>query len=113
MRASDIHIEPFETEVRIRYRIDGELQTINILGKESLGPLVARIKILAGLNIAERRIPQDGKIITTVGEDEVDLRVSILPVVNGEKIVIRILDRKSYKVGKEKLGLSVDNLNKT
>ncbi|PRR81450.1 GspE/PulE family protein [Clostridium vincentii] len=112
MRASDIHIEPFETEVRIRYRIDGELQIINVLGKESLGPLVARIKILAGLNIAERRIPQDGKIVTSVGQDEVDLRISILPVVNGEKIVIRILDRKSYKVGKEKLGLSSENLKK-
>lgn len=112
MRASDIHIEPFETEVRIRYRIDGKLKTINVLGKESLAPIVARIKILAQLDIAERRVPQDGKIITEVGDEDIDLRVSILPVVNGEKIVIRILDRKNYQVGKEKLGLSEDNLKK-
>ena len=84
MRASDIHIEPYEKEVRIRYRIDGELSTVNLIGIESLPPLVARIKILAGLNIAEKRIPQDGRIITKVDEKEVDLRVSILPVVYGE-----------------------------
>ena len=85
MRASDIHIEPYEKEVRIRYRIDGELSTVNLIGIESLPPLVARIKILAGLNIAEKRIPQDGRIITKVDEKELDLRVSILPVVYGEK----------------------------
>lgn len=112
MRASDIHIEPFEKEIRIRYRIDGELKTVNRLGIESLAPLAARIKILAGLNIAEKRVPQDGRIITKVGNNEVDLRVSILPVVNGEKIVIRILNRNSYKVGKEVLGMSEENLAK-
>lgn len=112
MRTSDIHIEPFEKEVRIRYRIDGKLATINTLGVESLGPLITRIKILANLNIAERRIPQDGRIITKIGQDEVDLRVSILPVVNGEKVVIRILKRDSYKIGKEALGISKENLKK-
>ena len=112
MRASDIHIEPFEKEIRIRYRIDGELQTVNTLGIESLASLVARIKILAGLNIAEKRIPQDGRIITRVGNNDVDLRVSILPVVSGEKIVIRILNRSSYKLGKERLGMNENNLNK-
>ena len=112
MRASDIHIEPYENEIRIRYRIDGELQIINSLGIESLAPLVTRIKILAGLNIAEKRIPQDGRIITKVGNNDVDLRVSILPIVNGEKIVIRILNRSSYKVGREALGISNKNLNK-
>ena len=111
MRASDIHIEPYEKEVRIRYRIDGELSTVNLIGIESLPPLVARIKILAGLNIAEKRIPQDGRIITKVDEKEVDLRVSILPVVYGEKVVIRILDKDNYKVGKEHLGLSNENIN--
>ena len=100
MRASDIHIEPYEKEVRIRYRIDGELSTVNLIGIESLPPLVARIKILAGFNIAEKRIPQDGRIITKVDEKEVDLRVSILPVVYGEKVVIRILDKNNYKVHK-------------
>ena len=112
MRASDIHIEPYEKEVRIRYRIDGKLTTVNTLGVESLGPLIARIKILSNLNIAERRIPQDGRIITKVGEEEVDLRVSILPVVNGEKIVIRILKRDSYSIGKQGLGISESNLKK-
>lgn len=112
MRTSDIHIEPFENEIRIRYRIDGKLQTVNVLGRESLGPLVTRIKILGNMNIAERRIPQDGRIITKVGETDVDLRVSILPVVNGEKIVIRILSRDNYKLGKEKLGIADENLKK-
>lgn len=112
MRASDIHIEPFEKEIRIRYRIDGELQTVNTLGIESLAPLVARIKILAGLNIAEKRLPQDGRIITRVGNNDVDLRVSVLPVVSGEKIVIRILNRNSYKLGKEHLGMNENNLVK-
>lgn len=112
MRASDVHIEPYEKEIRIRYRVDGELITINTLGVESLGPLIARIKILANLNIAEKRQTQDGRIITKIGEKDVDLRVSILPVVNGEKVVIRILNRDNYKLGKEKLGLSKENLEK-
>lgn len=112
MRASDIHIEPYENEIRIRYRVDGELITVNTLGIESLGPLLARIKILANLNIAEKRQTQDGRIITKIGDKDVDLRVSILPVVNGEKVVIRILNRENYKLGKEKLGLSKENLEK-
>ncbi|WP_271809427.1 GspE/PulE family protein [Clostridium beijerinckii] len=112
LNASDIHIEPFENEVRIRYRIDGKLQTINVINIESLGPLVTRIKILAGLNIAEKRIPQDGRIMTSVGGKEVDLRVSILPVVNGEKIVIRILNKSMGNIGRDKLGMSNENLEK-
>ncbi|MDU5107366.1 GspE/PulE family protein [Clostridium sp.] len=112
MRASDIHIEPYENLIRIRYRIDGELRTINNIGIESLAPLITRIKILAGLNIAEKRIPQDGRIITKIGNYNVDLRVSILPIVNGEKVVIRILNRESYKIGKEVMGLSPDNKKK-
>ena len=112
MRASDIHIEPFETYIRIRYRVDGELQEINTIGIESLAPLVTRIKILAKLNIAEKRVPQDGKIITKISGNDIDLRVSILPVVNGEKVVIRILNRSSYRVGKNNLGMSEENLQK-
>lgn len=112
MRASDIHIEPSESQIRIRYRIDGQLQLANNLGIESLAPLVTRIKILAGLNIAEKRIPQDGRIITQIVGKDVDLRVSILPIVNGEKVVIRILNRDSYRFGKERLGISKDNLLK-
>ena len=112
MRASDVHIEPFEKEVRIRYRIDGRLQTVNTLQKESLGPLVTRIKILAGLNITEKRTPQDGRIITKIDNQDVDLRISILPVINGEKIVIRILNKNSLKIGKEQLGMDEDNLKR-
>lgn len=112
MKASDIHIEPFENEIRIRYRIDGKLQTINTLGIESLGPLVTRIKILAGLNIAEKRIPQDGRIMTNVDGKEIDLRVSVLPVVNGEKIVIRILNTGGAILSKKQLGMSDDNLKR-
>ncbi len=110
MRASDIHIEPFEDEIRIRYRIDGQLQTTNTLDIESQAALVTRIKILASLNIAEKRLPQDGRIITKLGNKDVDLRVSILPVVTGEKVVIRILDRDSYQIGKQRLGMGDEDL---
>ena len=112
MRASDIHIEPYENLIRIRYRIDGQLRTVNNLSIETQAPLITRIKILAGLNIAEKRIPQDGRIITKIGNSNVDLRVSILPIANGEKVVIRILNRDNYKVGKDKLGLNKENLKK-
>ena len=112
MKASDIHIEPFENEIRIRYRVDGKLQTINTLGIESLGPLVTRIKILAGLNIAEKRVPQDGRIMTNIDNKDIDLRVSVLPVVNGEKIVIRILNTGGSILNKNQLGMSEDNLKR-
>lgn len=110
-RASDIHIEPFEKYVKIRYRIDGELQEISRLSKEALAALVTRIKILSNLNIAERRIPQDGRILTKVGEKDIDLRVSTLPTVFGEKAVIRVLNRDSYLVGRENLGMTDSELN--
>lgn len=112
MKASDIHIEPFEREIRIRYRIDGKLQMVNTLGIESLGPLVTRIKILAGLNIAEKRIPQDGRIMIKFNGKDIDLRVSVLPVINGEKIVIRLLNTDSSILSKNKLGISEDNLKR-
>jgi len=112
MKSSDIHIEPFENEIRIRYRIDGKLQTVNTLGIESLGPLVTRMKILAGLNIAEKRIPQDGRIMVNVDGKEIDLRISVLPVVNGEKIVIRILNTGGSIISKNELGISEKNMKK-
>lgn len=114
MKASDIHIEPFENEIRIRYRLDGKLQIVNKLTLESLGPLVTRIKILAGLNIAEKRIPQDGRIAVDMGmgKNNIDLRVSVLPVVNGEKIVIRILNTGSSNIKKENLGMTEENMEK-
>lgn len=104
--ASDIHIEPFEEYVRIRYRVDGELQQALKIPKDTEAALVTRIKILANLNIAEKRIPQDGRIITKVGQKEVDLRVSILPTIFGEKVVVRILNRDNYAIGRERLGMT-------
>lgn len=109
-RASDVHIEPFEKYIKIRYRIDGQLQEISRLTQETLAALVTRIKILSNLNIAERRVPQDGRIITKVAGKEVDLRVSVLPTVFGEKVVIRVLNRDSYLVGKEHLGMTENEL---
>jgi Type II secretory pathway, ATPase PulE/Tfp pilus assembly pathway, ATPase PilB len=106
VKASDIHIEPFEEYVRIRYRVDGELQQALKIPKDTHAALVTRIKILANLNIAEKRTPQDGRIITKAGGKEIDLRISILPTVFGEKIVIRILNRDSYTIGREKLGMT-------
>lgn len=108
-KASDIHIEPFETYVKVRYRVDGELREIMRTPKETQSALITRIKILASLNIAERRIPQDGRIMTTIDGKGVDLRVSILPTVNGEKVVIRILDRENFLVERSVLGLDKED----
>ena len=90
--ASDIHIEPMDDAVRIRWRRDGVLCQAGRLHKSSLDKLVSRIKVLAGLDIANRRLPQDGRIIWKDGGRRLDLRVSTLPTVRGEKVVIRILD---------------------
>jgi type IV pilus assembly protein PilB len=111
-RASDIHIEPFENYVRIRYRIDGELQDVLKSPKETLGALTTRIKILSNLNIAEKRTPQDGRIVTTVDNTSIDLRVSVLPTVYGEKVVIRVLNKSNFLKGKTELGLYPDDLEK-
>ena len=111
-RASDIHIEPFEKYIRVRYRIDGELHEVLKSAKETLAALVTRIKILGNMNIAEKRIPQDGRILMNIDEKDYDLRVSILPTVYGEKVVIRVLDRENFLKSKEQLGLSDDDLEK-
>ncbi len=105
-RASDIHIEPFEDEVRVRYRIDGVLHDIESAPKRLQAAIVSRIKIMAKLNIAERRLPQDGRIRLIVGSREVDLRVSTIPVLFGESIVMRILDRESIVIDLDVLGFS-------
>lgn len=105
-RVSDIHIEPYEKTVRVRYRIDGELTTISNISKDSSSALVTRIKIMANLNIAEKRIPQDGRIKMTHSNKEIDLRVSILPVIGGEKVVIRILNKDNFKMSRTNLGLT-------
>lgn len=111
-KASDIHIEPFENRICIRYRIDGALQKQFDSPKEPLAGLITRIKIMSNMDIAERRIPQDGRIFTRVDNENVDLRVSVLPTVNGEKIVIRILDKSAFNVDKAELGIADDDLRK-
>lgn len=111
-RASDIHIEPYEKFIRVRFRVDGVLNEISTLSIDVLSGIVTRIKILADLNIAERRVPQDGRIVTNINNKNVDMRVSILPLITGEKVVIRILDRSNYKVGRERLGMSKEDLGK-
>ncbi|MBQ2711961.1 MAG: type II/IV secretion system protein, partial [Clostridia bacterium] len=105
-RTSDIHIEPFEKIVRVRYRIDGDLQDRAEFLIESYPAICARLKILAGLNIAERRIPQDGRINLNINGTEYDFRVSTLPTVYGEKFVIRILDKTAFRFTRTELGFT-------
>ncbi|HID78750.1 MAG TPA: type II/IV secretion system protein [Planctomycetaceae bacterium] len=106
LRASDIHIEPFEERIRVRYRIDGVLVERDSPPRRLLGAILSRIKILAKLDIAERRRPQDGRIKLTVGEKELDLRVSVIPTNHGQSVVMRILDKDSIRVGLKELGFS-------
>ncbi len=105
-RASDIHIEPFEKVVKVRYRIDGDLQERAEFPINSYSAICARIKIMAGLDIAERRIPQDGRIDMVIGGKEFDFRVSSLPTMFGEKFVIRVLDKTSFRFTREDLGFT-------
>ncbi len=106
LRASDIHVEPFEDRVRVRYRIDGMLVERDSPPKRLLGALLSRIKILAKMDIAERRRPQDGRIKISVGKKQLDLRVSVLPTNHGQSVVMRILDKESIRVGLRQLGMS-------
>jgi len=106
LRASDIHIEPFEDRIRIRYRIDGRLIERDSPPRRLLGAILSRIKILARLDIAERRRPQDGRIKVTVGDKELDLRVSVIPTNHGQSVVMRILDKDNIRVGLRELGFS-------
>jgi type IV pilus assembly protein PilB len=112
LRASDIHVEPFEDRVRIRYRIDGVLHERDRLPKRQLGAILSRIKILADIDIAERRRPQDGRIKVSVGEKELDLRVSIIPTSCGQSAVLRLLDKDNIKVGVRQLGFSDSTFKK-
>ena len=109
LRASDIHIEPFEDRVRIRYRIDGVMIERDSPPLRLLGALISRVKILAKMDIAERRRPQDGRIKVTVGDKELDLRVSVLPTNHGQTVVMRLLDKDSIRVGVRQLGMSEEN----
>ncbi len=109
MRASDIHIEPFEDRIRIRYRIDGKLTERDSPPKRLLSAMISRIKIMASMDISEKRRCQDGRIKTRVGTKEIDLRVSMMPTSHGQAVVMRILDRDSIKVGIRNLGFSEEN----
>jgi type IV pilus assembly protein PilB len=104
-RASDIHFEPFETEFRIRYRVDGALYEMSPPPKHLALPVTSRLKVMANLNISERRVPQDGRINFTMGNRQVDLRVSTLPTQFGESVVLRVLDRNAVNLEIESLGL--------
>src|SRR5579862_400141 len=108
-RASDIHVEPQQRSVRIRYRIDGVLIEAMTVPRNLMAPLISRLKIMADMNIAERRIPQDGRIEVRHGGKEYDLRVSSIPTPFGEKIVMRILDKSSVMIGLNKLGFLEEN----
>src|SRR5579884_2624374 len=109
-RASDIHFEPFEKEIAVRYRIDGVLYNILSPPKRLQSSLISRIKIMAGMNIAEKRLPQDGRIGLKMGGREIDIRVSDVPTAHGERLVLRLLDKTSLLLNLEDIGLSPDGL---
>ena len=110
-RASDIHIEPMENEIRVRYRIDGVLYKAQSLPKKLQLGIISRIKVMARLNIAEKRLPQDGRVLMKMGDREIDLRISTFPTIYGENVVIRILDKESLFMGLEELGFLPDSLD--
>ncbi|OGV56831.1 MAG: pilus assembly protein PilB [Lentisphaerae bacterium GWF2_44_16] len=111
-KASDIHFEPFEKEFKIRYRIDGALYEMAPPPKNLAIPVISRVKIMSGLNIAERRRPQDGRIQLKIGGKPVDLRVSTLPTSYGESVVLRVLDRSVVNLDLDALGIGQDVLEK-
>jgi len=106
MRASDIHIEPGAEDIRVRFRVDGDLAEIMKIPRVNLSAIVTRIKILGKMNIAEKRIPQDGRVESVINGKPIDMRISSLPTVYGEKIVIRLLDKDSFNFTKEGLGFT-------
>ena len=110
VRASDIHIEPLEKRLRVRFRIDGNLQEVQSPPKKLQGAIISRLKIMTGtMSIAEKRLPQDGRIQVKVGDKIIDLRVSSVPTVHGESIVMRILDKSSLLLGLPELGFLSDD----
>ncbi len=118
-KASDIHFEPFEKEFKIRYRVDGALYEMQPPPIHLAVPVISRVKVMANMNIAERRVPQDGRIVKQIGEKSVDMRVSSLPTQYGESVVLRILDRSSVNLNLDNLGLPrhiheyiIDTVNK-
>ncbi|MEO5960601.1 MAG: ATPase, T2SS/T4P/T4SS family, partial [Opitutaceae bacterium] len=110
-KASDVHFEPFEHEFKIRYRIDGSLYEMAPPPKQLALPVISRVKVLANLNIAERRLPQDGRIKIVIGGRSVDLRVSTLPTQFGESVVLRVLDQAAVQLDITQLGMPADVFN--
>ena len=108
--ASDIHFEPAHEFLRIRYRIDGVLRQIRSLHRDHWAAIAVRLKVMASMNIAERRVPQDGRISLSVSGRDIDFRVSSLPTIHGENIVLRVLDRHKGVVTLDRLGLAEDAL---
>lgn len=108
-RASDIHLEPMEKRFRVRYRIDGELREVENPPKRLQSSIISRLKLMAGMKLAEKRIPQDGQIKITIGGEDLDLRVSTVPASHGESMVMRILTQKTLELGLPKLGFFADD----
>ncbi len=104
-KASDIHFEPFEKDFKIRYRVDGALYEMAPPPIHLANPILSRVKVMANMNIAEKRVPQDGRIVKQFGEKQVDMRVSTLPTHHGESVVLRVLDRSSVNLSLENIGL--------
>ena len=109
-RASDIHIEPYEEQVNIRFRVDGVLRNILTLPKTQVAPVLSRLKIMANLNIAEHRLPQDGQSRVSIGDDLVDIRVSVIPTAGGERVVLRLLDKGRGELRLEEVGFGPELL---
>jgi general secretion pathway protein E len=112
LRASDIHVHPYESKIQIRYRIDGILYDTLSLNKNVLPLIISRIKVMAGMDIAERRLPQDGRCSVRLGQREVDLRISTVPTSYGERSVLRLLDKSTGLFGLNELGLCNEDLKK-
>jgi len=110
MRASDIHLEPFDDGLHVRYRVDGVIRTEEVVNPQLSAAVNSRVKLMAHLDIAERRLPQDGRIKTRVKGRELDLRVSTIPTVHGESVVMRVLDRNSVRYSLESMGFESDTL---
>jgi len=111
VHASDIHLEPFEDEFKMRYRTDGELHELIPPPRHLAIPIISRVKVMAGLDIAERRLPQDGRIELMVNNQPVDLRVSVLPTMFGESVVMRVLDRSNVALDLNNIGMTKDELD--
>jgi len=109
-RASDIHVEPFEDDLSVRYRVDGVLHNVHSLSKKLHSPILSRVKIMASLDIAEKRLPQDGRIRIKIAGKDIDIRVSTVPTSFGERAVLRLLDRSQVLLGLSEIGMGEDHL---